>query len=282
MKSHDIVGGGGSRLHVIESGNPQGHPILFLHGFSQCALSWSRQLHSDLEQDHRLVAMDLRGHGLSDKPRDAYGDSKLWADDVQAVLHTLELEQPVLTGWSYGPLVILDYIRHYGDQAIGGIHFIGGITKLGSEAALSVLTPEFLSIVPGLLSADAEESVRAIEALLDLAFASDEPPEERYLMLGWNMRVPAYVRQALFARAFDNNDLLPTIRKPVLITHSRLETIVKPSAVDEHLALIPEAQTHWTREAGHAPFWDDAHAFNQRLREFVLHVRRAASVQHAL
>ena len=282
MKSHDIVGGGGSRLHIIESGNPQGHPILFLHGFSQCALSWSRQLHSDLAQDHRLVAMDLRGHGSSDKPRDAYGDSKLWADDVQAVLRTLELEQPVLTGWSYGPLVILDYIRHYGDQAVGGIHFIGGISKLGSEAALSVLTPEFLSIVPGLLSADAEESVRATEALLDLAFASDEPPEERYLMLGWNMRVPAYVRQALFARAFDNNDLLPTIRKPVLLTHSRLETIVKPSAVDEHLALIPEAQTHWTRGAGHAPFWDDAEAFNQRLREFVLHVRRAASVQHAL
>jgi non-heme chloroperoxidase len=281
MKNHSVIGGGGTRLHVIENGNPTGHPILFLHGFSQCGLAWSRQLNSDLAQDHRLVAMDLRGHGQSDKPRDAYGESKLWADDVQAVLQTLNLEQPILSGWSYGPLVILDYIRHYGEQAIGGIHFVGGISKLGSEAALSVLTPEFLSNVPGLLSADAEESVRALEALLDLAFASDLTPDERYLMLGWSMRVPPYVRQALFARAFDNDDLLPTLRKPVLLTHSSAETIVKPSAVDEHLALMPDARVHWTREAGHAPFWDEADPFNQRLREFAAHARSTVAVQHA-
>ncbi len=123
--------------------------------------------------------------------------------------------------------------------------------------------------------------MRALEALLDLAFASDLTPDERYLMLGWNMRVPTHVRQALFARAFDNDDLLPTLRKPVLITHSSAETIVKPSAVDEHLAAMPDAQVHWTPEAGHAPFWDDARGFNRRLREFVAHARRA-SLQHVV
>lgn len=282
MKNHSVVGGGGTRLHVVETGNPQGPPILFLHGFSQCGLCWSRQLNSDLAQDHRLVAMDLRGHGLSDKPRDAYADSRLWADDVNAVLVSLGLQQPILSGWSYGPLVILDYIRHYGTQAIGGIQFVGGITKLGSEAALSVLTAEFLSNVPGLLSTDAEECARALEALLDLAFASDTTTEERYLMLGWSMRVPPHVRQALFARAFNNDDLLPTITKPVLLTHSSAETIVKPVAVDEHLALLPNAQVQWTREAGHAPFWDQADAFNHRLREFAAHARSATSLQHAV
>ena len=207
----------------------------------------NRQLDSDLCQNHRLVAMDLRGHGLSDQPRDAYADSKLWADDVQAVLEALGLQQPVLTGWSYGPLVILDYIRHYGDEGIGGIHFVGGISKLGSEAALSVLTPEFLVNVPGMLSADAEECTRALDALLDLAFASELTTEDRYMMLGWSLRVPPHVRQALLARAFDNDDLLPTIRRPVLITHSSAETVVKPSAVDEHLAAMPHAEVHWTQ-----------------------------------
>ena len=277
MTTHSIVGGGGTRLHVVETGNPQGTPILFIHGFSQCGLCWSRQLDSDLARDHRLIAMDLRGHGLSDKPQDAYADSKLWADDVHAVLQELKLKKPILVGWSYGPLVILDYIRHYGDDALGGIHFVSGISKLGSEAALSVLTPEFLANVPGLLSADAEESVRALETLLDLAFASDLTPEERYLMLGWSMRVPPHVRQALFARSFDNDDLMPRISKPVLITHSSAETIVKPSAVDEHLAAISTAQVHWTREAGHAPFWDDADGFNKRLREFAAQARSGES-----
>ncbi len=282
MTHHFVAGGGGTRLHLVETGNPKGHPILLIHGFSQCALCWSRQLDSDLAQDHRLVAMDLRGHGLSDKPRDAYGDSRLWADDVHAVLKSLDLEQPILTGWSYGPLVILDYIRHYGEQAIGGIHFVGGISKLGSEAALSVLTPEFLANVPGLMSADVQEAAQALEALLDLAFSADRTAQEQYMMLGWNMSVPPHVRQALFARSFDNDDLMPTIRKPVLITHSSAETVVKPSAVDEHLAAMPEAQVHWTTDAGHAAFWDDAAGFNKRLREFVAHARSGASVQAAV
>ena len=276
MQTHHVVGGGGIRLHVIETGNPQGHPILFIHGFAQCGLSWSRQLHSDLARDHRLVAMDVRGHGASDKPRDAYADSKLWADDVHAVLQTLGLEQAVLTGWSYGPLVFLDYVRHYGDEGIGGLHFVGGISKLGSDAALRVLTPAFLSHVPTLLSGDAEESIRAPGSLLDLIFATNLTAEERYQMLGCNAGVPPHVRQSLFARVLDNDDLLPTIRKPVLITHSSTETIVKPAAVDDHLALMPDAQVHWTREAGHAPFWDDAEGFNRRLAAFVAHARASA------
>ena len=201
--------------------------------------------------------------------------------DVNAVIQALDLEQAILTGWSYGPLLILDYLRHYGERAIGGIHFVGGISKLGSEAALSVLTAEFLGNVPGLLSTDAEESVRALEALLDLAFESDLTPEERYLALGWNAHVPPYVRQGMFARAFDNDDLLPTVRKPVLITHSDAETIVKPAAAAEHLAAMPHAQAHWTRDVGHAPFWDQPVAFNQRLREFVADARKSALTQVA-
>jgi pimeloyl-ACP methyl ester carboxylesterase len=125
MKTHRIAGGAGVQLHVVEAGNPDGRPILFLHGFSQSWLAWSRQLDSELARDHRLVAMDLRGHGLSEKPRDAYGDSRLWADDVHAVIDGLNLDRPVLSGWSYGPLVILDYVRHYGEDRIGGMHFVG-------------------------------------------------------------------------------------------------------------------------------------------------------------
>ena len=150
MISHDVRGGGGTRLHVVETGNASGRPIVFVHGFSQCRLSWNRQLNSDLAYDHRLVAMDLRGHGLSERPgEDGYGDSKMWADDVDAVIRALDLDHPILCGWSYGPLVILDYIRHYAEDSIAGVNFVCGITKLGSDEAMSVLGSEFLNIVPG-------------------------------------------------------------------------------------------------------------------------------------
>ena len=160
MKHHTITGGGGVQLHLVETGDPSGRPILFIHGFSQCWLAWSRQLNSDLAARYRLVAMDMRGHGLSEKPRDGYGESRLWADDVDAVIRTLKLDHPVLCGWSYGPLVMLDYVRHYGEEAVGGMNVVDGITKLGSEEANSVITPEFFSLVPGFFSADVEESVR--------------------------------------------------------------------------------------------------------------------------
>ena len=272
MKSHYITGGGGTRLHVVETGNPEGRPILFIHGFSQCWLTWSRQMNSELAADHRLVAMDLRGHGLSEKPRDAYGESKLWADDVHAVLQSLRLEQAILCGWSYGPLVILDYIRHYGDDAVGGIHFVEGLTKLGSEEALSVLTPDLLGLVPSLLSADAEDSVRGLESLLRLCFAHEPSPSDLYLMLGYNVSVPPYVRQALFSRSLDNDDLLPRIRKPVLITHGIDGAVVKPVAVDRHKSGMAHAQVQMMPNAGHAPFWDDAAGFNQRLQAFAASV----------
>ena len=268
MKSHSIAGGGGTQLHVVETGNPQGQPILFIHGFSQCWRSWSRQLNSDLEKDHRLVAMDMRGHGLSEKPRDAYDDSKLWADDVNSVIEALGLEQPILSGWSYGPLVILDYLRHYGEHAIGGVQFVGGITKLGSDAALSVLTPEFLSLVPGVLSTDAEESIRGLDSLLRLCFVEAPSAADLYLMLGYSASVPCYVRQALFSRSFDNDALLPTIRKPVLITHGDADAIVKPAVVDEHKAGMPHAQIQMIANTGHAPFYEDPASFNRGLQAF--------------
>jgi hypothetical protein len=63
MKRHIIAGGGGTPLQVMETGNDSGRSILFLHGFSQCWLAWSRQLSSDLAISHRLIAMDCEVTG---------------------------------------------------------------------------------------------------------------------------------------------------------------------------------------------------------------------------
>ena len=59
-KSHKITGGGGVQLQLVETGNSKGRSIMFIHGFSQCWPAWSRQMSSDLADDYRLVAMDMR------------------------------------------------------------------------------------------------------------------------------------------------------------------------------------------------------------------------------
>ena len=268
MKAHRITGGGGIQLHVAETGNSQGRAVLFIHGFSQCGLSWSKQMGSDLVNDHRLVAMDLRGHGQSEKPGDAYGDSRLWAEDVRSVIETLGLDHPILCGWSYGALVILDYIRFHGDGDIGGINFVGGITKLGSDEAMAVIAPEFLALVPGFFSTDFEQSIGSLGSLIRMCFNRELSSEEYYPMLGYNVSVPPYVREGLFSRAFDNDDVLPKISRPVLITQGEKDAIVIPAVLEQFNGRIHHLQTSLYPNAGHAPFWEDTERFNRELREF--------------
>lgn len=273
-QDHVITGGGGCRLHLVETGNRKGQPILFLHGFSQSVFTWSAQLSSELARRFRLVAMDLRGHGSSDKPATGYEDSKLWADDIEAAIRELSLDQPILCGWSYGPLLMLDYVRFYGESKIGGLHFVDGLSKLGSAAALSVLTPALLALVPGLFSTDAQTSVAALDSLLRLCFVRQPSQADLYTMLGYNAFVPPFVRQALFSRTIDNDDVLQTIRKPVLITHGAADAVVKLDVVEQLQRLIPQAEIQIMPNAGHAPFRDDAPSFNRRLAAFADGIRR--------
>ena len=268
MRAHWVTGAGGVRLYVEETGNPDGRPILFIHGFSQCRLAWRKQLESDLAADFRLVAMDIRGHGRSDKPRDAYGDSRLWAGDVHAVITTLGLERPLLAGWSYGGYIICDYLRYYGEEAISGIHLVAAGTKMGTEDAQPFRGPDFAAIVPALFSEDAEESIAALRRFLRLCVHAELDERDLYFFLGYNAIVPPYVRRGLFSRSIWNDDLLPRLTKPVLITHGLEDAIILPAAARHHQRLIPHARASFYEGVGHAPFWEDAERFNRELREF--------------
>ena len=63
-----ISGGGGLKLAVHEYGRPDGKAILLIHGFTACHLVWSKQYQSALADEFRLVCLDNRGHGMSEKP----------------------------------------------------------------------------------------------------------------------------------------------------------------------------------------------------------------------
>jgi non-heme chloroperoxidase len=188
-RTYRVSGGGGVVLFVEETGNPSGRPVLFVHGISRCRLAWDRQLRSDLGRDLRLVTMDLRGHGLSEKPREGHGDSALWAADVHAVITSLELDRPILCGWSYGGVVISDYLSRYGAAAVGGLALVGAASRLG-EPALPFLGPDFLATLPGLFSTDVEASTAALRTFIRLATSAAPAPQALYLTLGYNSVVP--------------------------------------------------------------------------------------------
>jgi pimeloyl-ACP methyl ester carboxylesterase len=270
IQAHTVTGGGGLALHVVETGNPVGRPILFIHGLSFCGLVWSRQLDSELARDFRLVAMDLRGHGRSEKPRDVYGDSKLWADDVHAVIESLHLDRPVLCGWSYGGAVIADYVRRHGEDAIAGTNWTCAISGLGDAFRTSgFIGAEFLTLAPGFFTENVDESVATLDRFVSLCVHRELDPRELYLFLGFTAMVPPHVRRSLFSRQLDNEDVIKSLRKPVLLTYGERDAIVLPS-LGRHLAQIaPEARLSLYADTGHSPFWEAPDRFNRELHHFV-------------
>jgi len=269
MQSHTVTGGGGIDLHVDETGPEDGRPILLIHGYTQSRLSWDRQMHSDLADEHRLVAMDDRGHGDSGKPRDAYDDPELWAEDVQSVIETLDLDRPVLVGWSYGGLIISDYLSVYGTEHVAGLNFVGAISKLGTEDANAVIGEDFTELVPGFESTDAEESVATLDTFVGRCVHGDLDPRDRYYLLGFNAAVPPYVRTGLHSRTVTHDEDLRSIDVPTLLTHGEADTIVLPEAAEEHADLIDTAEVSRYPDVGHSPFWEAPDRFNRELREFL-------------
>ncbi len=272
---HTVTGGGGLRLHVREWGDPAGPPILFIHGWSQNHLSWANQYESALADEFRLIAFDLRGHGMSETPLEPehYTDGQLWADDLAAIIDELRLDRPVLVGWSYGSFVICDYVRTHGAERIAGIEFVEGVVKL-SEAALGTLIgPGILDHFADATADDLPTNISAMRGFIKACLAKPLPAEDFETALCWNIVVPARVRAALFAREIDDDDVLRTLDVPLLVTHGRADSVVLPAMAEHVLATCPTAEASWYDGVGHVPFLEEPERFNRELAALTRRVR---------
>ena len=266
-KLHTVTGGGGLRLHVREWGRASGPPILFIHGWSQNHLCWAKQYESDLADRFRLVAYDLRGHGMSDAPLEPehYTDAGLWADDVAAIMDQLGLDQTVLVGWSYGAFVICDYIRAYGAERIAAIDFVEGAVKLGEAAFGTLIGPGFLDHFAHATADDLPTNIWAMRSFVHTCVAQPLTPGDFETAVAWNIAVPARVRAALAAREIDEDDVLRDLRVPLLVTHGRADTVVLPAMAEHVLATCPTAKASWYDGVGHVPHLEAPVRFTEEL-----------------
>jgi non-heme chloroperoxidase len=269
MKVHTVRGGGGLRLHVREWGAEGGQPILFIHGWSQNHLCWAAQYESTLADEFRLVAFDLRGHGMSEAPLDAehYTDARLWADDVAAIVDELHLDRAVLVGWSYGAFVICDYIRAYGQGRVAAIDFVEGAAKLSEAAFGTLIGPGFLDHFVGATADDLPTNIAAMRAFLRVCASKPLSPEKVETALCWNIVVPARVRANLAARQLDCDDVLRALEVPLLVTQGRADTVVLPAMAEHILATCPTAVASWYDGVGHLAHLEESARFNRELAE---------------
>jgi non-heme chloroperoxidase len=266
-----VPGAGGVRLAVREAGTAGAPPVVLLHGWSASGAVWSSQLTDpELTEHHRLVAVDLRGHGDSAVPDPAgggYADPAVWAGDVAAVLE--RTGPAVLVGWSYGGLVIMDYLAERGMDDVTGVVLVGALTEIGPGRHGGAIGPAWDGLMSPALSTDPAVAVPALTTLAGRMTAGPASGAHIQRLVADMVRVPPAVRAALFRRTLDNSDLLVRMTVPVLIVHGERDEVVSPRAAEYAAGKIPGASLRWFPTVGHMPFAEQAQEFNAVLRAFV-------------
>lgn len=270
-----VEGAGGVPLSVAQGGAVDAPGILFIHGLGQSHLSFTKQLQSDLAQHYHLVAFDLRGHGNSGKPWSdaAYLDSALWAEDVQKIIAATGLKRPVVVAWSYGTLIIADYIRHNGSDGIGGIVMIGATGGLvpyvnvatDPQVMAKMQDLRRLAVSPGL-----ENTLLASRGTVALLTFRPMSPEWVATSETVNAMVPPFARDALLKHLYSNNtDIVGRIHVPVLLIAGAEDRGDPESLLRTLSAALPlHADIKVYRGTGHSVFAEEPDRFNQDLDAF--------------
>lgn len=108
----------GTRIRVVERGDPTSPPVLLIHGWGCSAFVFRRNMPALAQAGFRAIAVDLRGHGLSDKPTAprAYTLEAL-VQHLLEILDALGLERPALAGHSLGGSLIYHFAAKHPQRA---------------------------------------------------------------------------------------------------------------------------------------------------------------------
>jgi pimeloyl-ACP methyl ester carboxylesterase len=109
-----------------------GRPFLLVHGLASNAKTWDGVAQRLNAAGHHVVAVDQRGHGLSEKPETGYGFADVTAD-LRGLIDSLDMPQPILVGQSWGGNVVLHFAARYPGVASGLVLVDGGFIDLSGR-----------------------------------------------------------------------------------------------------------------------------------------------------
>jgi non-heme chloroperoxidase len=276
--SHRFVAGAGDvPLLVIEAGDPKAPGILFIHGMAQSHLAFHRQFDDpSLTGRFHLVAFDLRGQGGSGKPwrPEDYRDTRVWADDVAAVIRATGLRRPLIVGWSYGGFVAMDYIRASGTENLAGVAMVGSLGGLAHMPRFSEGAGEAARAMRARSEAqrglDLQAFITAGQATGNGYVAPAMTPLESLNFLATEIMTPAYVRAAMSARNLDNSDILERLKLPVLFVRGSKDVTMPQDALQTLLDRLPKSRLSAYEGVGHLTFMEDPERFDRELASFAL------------
>jgi non-heme chloroperoxidase len=266
----------GVRLHYIEAGS--GDVLVMIPGWSQTAAQFKHQI-SGLSDRYHVIALDMRGHGDSDKPTHGYRIHRLSAD-VHEFLTANNLKHVTLAGHSMGCSVIWGYWELYGHDRVGKLILIDQMpmitgnpqwTEAEKTDAGAILDKDSLYSVTNSLAGS--EGVKTTEGFITGMFNKTYPRDELTWVIEQNLKMPRpYAARLLYDHATNDwRDVLPLIDVPTLIVGGKtslvgwrsqewMGTQIKGSKV----VIFEEAEG-----GNHFMFMENPAKFNQLVKDFM-------------
>ncbi|MEM8662612.1 MAG: alpha/beta hydrolase [Pseudomonadota bacterium] len=266
----------GVGLSYLEAG--EGRPFVMIPGWSQTALQWHDQIDA-FAQTHRVIAMDMRGHGASEKPEYGYRVYRL-AKDVRELMEALDLSDAVLMGHSMGCSVIWALYDLFSADRIGKLVLVDQSALLADTALLSdearaqagaIFTPEAaVDVVSALRGENAKE---ATAGFVGGMFTPDADREIVETSVALNYDFPRrHAGTLVFDHVFNDwRDVMARITVPTLCIDGE-SSLVPTSTMRWQASVIPNARVEIfaTEEGGaHFMFMENPQKFNALVAEFL-------------
>ncbi|RVT85317.1 alpha/beta hydrolase [Rhodobacteraceae bacterium CCMM004] len=267
----------GATLSYLDAG--QGRPFVMVPGWSQTALQWHAQIER-FSRDHRVIAVDMRGHGESDKPDHGYRIHRL-SQDLRELMLSRDLDDAVLMGHSMGCSVLWGLWDLYGGDRTGALILVDEPAYLlqsdfltaeeQSQAGAIFPHDTAVAICNGL--SDPAGAAAMTATLLDTMVTKDMPAEMRAAIDDQNFKFPRDIAARLIMNHVyqDWRDVLPRIDVPTLCIGAEASN-VPADCMRWAASVIPgaELEVFGADEGGsHFMFMENAEKFNARVAAFV-------------
>jgi pimeloyl-ACP methyl ester carboxylesterase len=242
----------GGEMQVLEKGPRQAPPIVLLHCFT-CSLVWWQRLIPLLDGDHRVVALDLRGFGGSEKPQSGYSMEEQ-AEFVAEALRRLGVRRATVVGHSLGGTVATaltelpgDYVSRLVivDQAPDE-SFSKGLGLAAELSTAPVLGPALWQVTPDF----------AVKEGLEAAFAPGFEVPDRFVEEFDRMTYSSYDsddEEGDYMSAAPLDRRIERTKTPLLAIFGAEDQIYEAEKALAVYAKVPGAQTALVPGAGHSP-----------------------------
>jgi pimeloyl-ACP methyl ester carboxylesterase len=257
----------GIRVFVQDS-STGGRPVVLVPGVGMDHRVWARQVEV-LAEGHRVLCVDQRGHGSSDKPLDGYDVERL-AQDLMTVLRRLHVTDCTLVGWSFGGQVAFRAAAENPGR-------IAQLVLVGSNGVRASRSDGFPFGRPAeegeqwMVSAERRDRVAARRATIAAGF--HRPPEPSVLseLVQISLAMPSWAAVACY-RSMLHTDLTGVIDKvtlPVLQIIGANDPAHSAKGARWLNEQLHDAELVELAECGHYPMLESPSAFDAALRRFV-------------